>query len=119
MSITVKGGLVIYRPAPGNRPQIVWADCERCGTQAPMVQSDGYHSWVVSVPSLLRAFGLCSLCEGEAGLRYVTWKESKRKHVKCDKRCLEATRDTCNCSSCMGQCHGQGMCSCKDAVLSS
>ena len=111
MSITVRDGLVIQQWAPGNRPEVVWADCERCGTQPPIVQDDGYHTWIAGPSGRPFRRAYCSLCEGEAPTRYVTWKESKRKHVRCDKRCLDGQNE-CNCG-CQGRCHGLGFCQCK------
>ena len=109
----VEAGRVIYQPAPGNRPEIVWSDCERCGPQAPRLEADEYHTWLMVPSGRPVRRGYCSNCGNEAPIRYVAWRESKRKHVRCDKRCLDATRDDCNCSSCMGKCHGLGVCSCK------
>ena len=106
----VEDSLVIYRPAAGNRPEIVWLDCPRCGPQPPVIEGDDYHTWLAMPSGRSYRRGYCSLCKGEGHLRYVAWRASKRKHVKCDRRCLEGQND-CNCG-CEGRCHGSGTCQC-------
>jgi|SRR3990167_541582 len=106
----VENGLMIYQPAPGNKAQAVWADCERCRVQLPKLEGNENHSWLLAPSGRPFRLGYCSSCGDEAPLRYVYWRQSKRAHVKCDRRCLEGQND-CQCG-CEGRCHGLGICQC-------
>lgn len=110
---------IVYRSANG-RESTFWVDCGACGKRQPagtgtLTDYDGKpftHVEHLSSRWAKPQIGRCSVCYAEGPLVEIKRVTRKGQQAQCDRRCLEATGDECNCS-CEARCHSAGVCSCK------
>lgn len=106
---------IVYLEAFGKRTT-VWVDCSECGKRQPAgtetLTAYGGQPYIrierLSLSQWAKPqIGRCAVCYTRGPLveiNLVTRKGRQAEH--CDRRCLEATGDECNCS-CQGANHGR------------
>ena len=113
--VFLEDGLVVM-PAGKNR-RVIWVQCPTCGPQRPATAWNGnrgrystlFHDVAEPVPLI------CSVCDQDAPYKEILIpREQARRHERCTNRCLDG-KTFCACG-CRGRCHGERVCSCKEAV---
>lgn len=111
-SVDLEDGLVLL-PA-GKNKRVFWVQCPACGPQLP---ETGRHD-LYQRPSIVRRTNLsgvasCSLCGDDEPLKEILIPgERKASHERCTNRCLNG-KTFCACG-CLGRCHGEKICFCKE-----
>src|SRR3972149_10711562 len=117
MEVTLHEGAVLHRK------HTVWVQCPDCGPQPPAVQWNAVRErWMaeprVDLPffSPLPRTLTCSRCDKDAPYKEIAIpRNGTGKVLHCNRRCLDAKGDDCNCLACLGGCTGEGKCSCPTA----
>lgn len=114
-------GGVTHHEAFGKRTTI-WVDCAACDKRQPagtetlnafneepymritLFRFDTYR---------VRQIGQCSVCSRHGPLVQIKLiSTGSVSRTRCDRRCLDARGDECNCGVCLGRDHGTGSCTC-------
>ena len=102
----------------------LWVQCPDCGPRPPLVEWNGKREQWYTVNPIREAgffspgprFLVCLACGKDAPYKKVVQpRNGTGKVLHCDRRCLDAKGDDCNCMACMGRCHGESICYCADA----
>ena len=103
-TFTLQDGVLVYRSS-----QSYWVICHEDGKVPPMTEVDP--NWGLRPMTAGWKRYYCSICGKPGQAKVYKLTVSKRGHGECDRRCLEATGDECNCR-CLSRCHGAGECAC-------
>lgn len=116
---------ITYHEAFGKRSTF-WIACPDCGKRQPAgtetltAYGGEQHTRVERLyPQWAKPqIGRCAECYARGPLVEITLAEGRgtRQQGLCDRRCLDAAGDECNCGVCTGKCHGAGKCYCDVAT---
>ena len=118
MEVKLSGSLVLYRK------KTVWVQCSGCGPKPPLVEWNGKRQHWYTVDPIRKAgffspgprFLVCLACGKDAPYKMMALpRNGAGKVLHCDRRCLDAKGDDCNCS-CAGKCHREGTCYCEEGA---
>ena len=110
-------GLVFERYGYNDQRRIFWVNCPKHGPMVPSVTLDeGGWRLFKGLRTKEGEWAFCSYCHTKILLRMVIVPADKQKsNERCTNRCLDGSSGHdahCRCG-CLGQCHGQSVCSCK------